>query len=408
MLTLEGAMSWKDSRDKGDRIRQAMRMRAAEGKPMGPVRIGYRSVFRPDGAKVLEVVPEVARHVRRLFTLAAAACSIQELFAEAQRLGLRARSGKVLHRSAIHALLRDPLYKGCIRFDGVVAKGRHEPIVDDVLWQRVQKALAARCTSVPRTRDFNLRDLFIFGDLLKCPKCGRTLRPYRAKGKYVYYECKNPDTSCGVLLPQPTLVKQLPALVNGITLDAAELDVLRRQLLSGYRENSGEEIARRRTAEAAYEAVVKEIGDMFAQRKEAEALGIVDVIDRRLAALKARKDELQASLKECHDQSMAWVEAVTRSFELFELLREAIFSGSAQDRGMVLRGIASNYTVRGETLVPELRSPFREHMNAHGRPEWYTGLLKRRTEVIETFGLLQAAHASFSAPLLWQGQTTKL
>src|SRR5947209_7601242 len=70
MLTLEGAMSWKDSRDKGDRIRQAMRMRATEGKHMGQVRIGYRVTYRPDGTRVLEVVPETAERIRRLFELA--------------------------------------------------------------------------------------------------------------------------------------------------------------------------------------------------------------------------------------------------------------------------------------------------------------------------------------------------
>src|SRR5204862_8111750 len=70
-LTLEGAMSWKDSRDKGDRILQAMRMRAAEGKHMGPTQVGYRCVCRPDGAKVPEIVPETAALLRRLFDLAA-------------------------------------------------------------------------------------------------------------------------------------------------------------------------------------------------------------------------------------------------------------------------------------------------------------------------------------------------
>src|SRR5205085_6373935 len=72
MRTLEGAMSWKDSRDKGDRIRQAMRMRAAEGKHMGPPRLGYRAAYRPDGTKVLEVAPEQAAVIRRVFELAAA------------------------------------------------------------------------------------------------------------------------------------------------------------------------------------------------------------------------------------------------------------------------------------------------------------------------------------------------
>src|SRR5207237_973069 len=71
MLTLEGAMSWKDSRDKGDRILQAMRMRAAEGRHMGPARLGYRAAYRPDGTKVLELMPEQAAVIRRVFELAA-------------------------------------------------------------------------------------------------------------------------------------------------------------------------------------------------------------------------------------------------------------------------------------------------------------------------------------------------
>ena len=32
-----------------------------------------------------------------------------------------------------------------------------------------------------------LRELFVFGNLLRCPGCGRALCPYRVKGRYVYY-----------------------------------------------------------------------------------------------------------------------------------------------------------------------------------------------------------------------------
>src|SRR5207247_115128 len=103
MLTLENAMSWKDSRDKGERILQAMRLRAAEGKHMGRVRAGYQIVYRPDGTKPLEVVPEIAPLIRRLFELAATGSySLQVLMDEARHLGLRNRSGKPFVRSAIH------------------------------------------------------------------------------------------------------------------------------------------------------------------------------------------------------------------------------------------------------------------------------------------------------------------
>ena len=87
MLTLEGAMSWKDSRDKGDRILQAMRTRAGEGRHMSRVPIGYRISYRPDGTKILEPETERAPLVRRLFELAAAGShSTQALVTDAWRL----------------------------------------------------------------------------------------------------------------------------------------------------------------------------------------------------------------------------------------------------------------------------------------------------------------------------------
>src|SRR5205085_4442066 len=87
MLTLEGAMSWKDSRDKGDRILQAMRMRAAEGRHMGPVPLGYQTLYRPDGTRVVELDAMKSPLVRRMFELAATgAYSTQALVADASKM----------------------------------------------------------------------------------------------------------------------------------------------------------------------------------------------------------------------------------------------------------------------------------------------------------------------------------
>src|ERR1051325_8054125 len=102
MLTLEGAMSWKDSRDKGDRILQAMRMRAAEGRHMGPVRLGYRVVYRPDGTRGLQIEPERAERVGRLSELAAGETySVQDLADWAWKMRLRNRRGGKMLKSAI-------------------------------------------------------------------------------------------------------------------------------------------------------------------------------------------------------------------------------------------------------------------------------------------------------------------
>lgn len=398
MLTLENAMSWKDSRDKGERILQAMRLRAAEGKPMGRLRAGYQTVYQPDGTKTIEIEETAAPIIRQLFQLAATGTSsLRVLTEEARQMGLRNRSGKPFVCSAIHAMLRDPLYKGYVRFDGIVARGTHAPLVSEVLWQRTQDALSSRFTAASRPKDIGLRQLFVFGNLLRCPRCGRTLCPYRAKGKYVYYECKNPTSRCRVCVPQRVLVQQLPLLLSQIVLGEEDLARLRQSLLREHAARGQDESSHRRRLNDEYDKVQREIADVFAQRRDAEALGIWDAVAMRLTRLTQRRDELQGMLSAVHDKSNAWIDTVIRSFELLKLLQEAIFHGSARSRELVLKALASNYTVEGKTLVPELRTPFRQASKRRDCPEWYTELDDARTEVIETFERLQAALSLFSA-----------
>src|SRR5207248_4621536 len=103
MLTLEGAMSWKDSRDKGDRILGAMRNRAREGKYMTLPPVGYRIVYQADGKKSLRTDPDKAPIVQTLYELASRGShSLEDLTAEAYRLGLRSRKGQRLHKSCLH------------------------------------------------------------------------------------------------------------------------------------------------------------------------------------------------------------------------------------------------------------------------------------------------------------------
>ena len=382
MLTLEGAMSWKDSRDKGDRILQAMRMRAGEGRNMGPVPVGYRSVFRPDGTRVVEVDPRRGPLVRRLFELAATGShSTRDLVVEAAKMGLDSREGRRLTKSSVHALLHKPFYKGTIQFNGILAEGVHRAIVEESIWDRARRSLDGRRTDAGRPMDLTLRDLFVFGKLLRCPKCGRALCPYRAKGRYIYYECKNTDTACGVCVAQGSLVEQLPLLLSGVFLSPEDIERLRDRLMEMHQRRGAGEAGHRKALMVEYDAVQKEIGEVFAQRKDAVALGVEDVVDRRLGELKIKRDGLRGRLDATDEHGTAWIERVIRSFELAKLLQEAILFGSRHPREAALKAVVSNLSVDGKKLILKLRSPFREGTQRGERPDWWAGLYDVRTEV---------------------------
>lgn len=56
------------------------------------------------------------------------------------------RPAKPLALNQLHRLLRSPYYRGVVVWQGVEHPGRHEPLVDDGTWQRVQDTLSAKRT----------------------------------------------------------------------------------------------------------------------------------------------------------------------------------------------------------------------------------------------------------------------
>ncbi|MGL4551258.1 MAG: recombinase family protein [Gemmataceae bacterium] len=372
MLALEGAMSWKDSKDKGDRILMTMRKCAAEGHYQTLPPAGYRIVYATDGKKSLQVDPVKAPIIRKLFELAGAGGhSLEDLAAEAEGMGLTNRKRQRMHKSILHKLLTNPFFKGQIRFDGVVAKGVHEPLVTEQLWQRVQRVLSGRKPVAGAAEESAPHDPFVLRGLLQCPKCPRRLCAYRAKRRYAYYECKNPRTGCGVCVAQPTLLAQLEEVLGNLDLAPEDLSLLRERLrqahqgcVSGLARSRGDLV---REAEA----LQQEIARTFAERHDAARLGVADVVEGRLKELTARRDRVRRLLADGDDDGSGWIGRAIRALELIPLLTEAIRFGPPRCRALALKALASNWSVDGEKLVYKLKSPFRQAAEGGGRPLWW-------------------------------------
>src|SRR5207244_11914659 len=109
--------------------------------------------------------------VTNLFELyATRSYSLRQLAAEAERIGLRNRSGRAFSLQRIDDILRNPFYTGVIRSTrfGLFA-GKHEPLVTTVLYGRVRAVLSGKL--VRRTK----RHTFLFRRFIHCESCGRSL-----------------------------------------------------------------------------------------------------------------------------------------------------------------------------------------------------------------------------------------
>lgn len=390
MLTLEGIMSWKDSKDKGSNIRQRMKERAGEGKTMGRKSFGFKShkYFTPEGAEVRDTVPDEPRlsHAVAMFRMAATgtySLSQLEKWAETKKVRMRPKkknlTGK-LSTTAIAHILHDPYYKGWTRFHGELTKqwlkAGEEPPVSEELWNRVQLVLLNRCTNTSRVKEDSLRRLFMYGSVIQCGKCEGCLSPYKVAKKsgklYVYYECKNRKTKCKVSLEQQVVLKHYTEKIEKVHLEKMELEDVRTSLLQLHKQKTQQGNSQRDQIHAEYKQVVQAISDQLSTMKIAEDMGVGEIAKENMQKLIDQRNALQLTLNQAHQEGSEWIEKVVRSFELLKMAEEMLKHGSPHVREAILKAICSNYSVVDEKLVLELRSPFKEAATKADNPLWWT------------------------------------
>mgnify|MGYP001572107360 CR=1 FL=1 len=147
--------------------------------------------------------------VRRIFEEAAKLTSLTDLANALNAEGLRTKErlfrrrdgtaetvGKRLFRSdGLRLIIRNPIYRGVVRFDQHEYSANHEPLVPTELWNTANAAVAetkTRAADIIVERDLHTH---LPKGLAHCGHCGRTLVPHasgktNAAGKpYRYYNC---------------------------------------------------------------------------------------------------------------------------------------------------------------------------------------------------------------------------
>jgi hypothetical protein len=94
-------------------------------------------------------------------------------------------------------MLRDRYYLGYITYNGIEYPGRHEPLIDQELFDKVQKVLYTDRNAGTRER---VHDHYLKGTIF-CARCRRRLilRPSTSKTgrRYFYYICRGvQETDC--------------------------------------------------------------------------------------------------------------------------------------------------------------------------------------------------------------------
>ena len=352
-----------------EEVRKGMDEKVAQGGWPHKAPSGY---LNDRETRTLVPDPERSPLVRYAFErYATGEVSLAMLAAELNFRGFTTRSGTAASVSALHVMLRNPIYCGLIRHKGRIHPGKHEPIISPALFEAVQHVFEPNRNGVKETRH-----TFALRDWLVCAECGCKITAERQRG-HAYYRCthgKGKD-SCSqrTYAREEALSDELAAILGDIeiTPDIIEALVADSLALDAEAANAGSADRSRLTRDiASLDARASRLLDGYLD-------GVVSAEDYRLKGeeLAQSRRTLERSLRELDTARADRTPQVRALAETASSARFDFEAGGTEDKRKVLATVLSNAEVeQGHIVSYQLKRPFeylrRDPKGALHHPWW--------------------------------------
>ncbi|MCL2608178.1 MAG: recombinase family protein [Methanomassiliicoccaceae archaeon] len=129
-----------ESEQIGERVKMGMQRKARCGT--GTLGSGHPYGYVYSNGN-LEIEPHEASTVRMIYDLRAEGLSAEAITRALNDSCIPAKKGGAWNRQSVHGILRNPLYAGYVKWDGIVRKGEHQAIVESSVFAKVNGGLPA-------------------------------------------------------------------------------------------------------------------------------------------------------------------------------------------------------------------------------------------------------------------------
>ena len=267
-----------------------------------------------------------------------------------------AERGKTTH---IDKTLKNPIYAGYFYWNGKRYEGKHQPLISNNLFERVQRALSKRYRPKETKRGF------MFQGLMTCGKSGHAFCGELRKGKYIYYHC----TRCtGTYVREEVLDQKMAEGFQVFHLENDKAEMLR-QMLRHRHENRSTDVAAQLTALITLREKLK----AWIEQAYTDKLDGKITEDEWLARTNRWKKEMATvsqQITALETPNPKYFEKVEKLLELLQTLPNLYLKKNQEQKRNLLKSILSNCPVNDGTPSPQMRKPLGAIAEGLSRSEW--------------------------------------
>jgi site-specific DNA recombinase len=365
-LAIELAFAKKNNDDLSEQVRESFVEKRNHGEYPGPAPIGYLNIIVRPGVRNIAPDPEKAPKIIHLFNMASTGrFTVHDLWLEAQNIGLRSRTGRVLSKQTLIDTFKRRMYTGVFKYGTPEwHQGSYEPLISPELYDQVQVALGwAKKREAPSTTSGRF---YPYKGLLMCGACKFNITAYTKAKKladgsikeYEFYTCtkKNKTLTCAEPQVSDRVLAQEIATEIG-KFEIGEDDA--KQCLSYLRTFYDEYVGQRNR----YRDVWK--------RELSEAQKALNTLDEKLET-GVISDERYKTRRSVHETTVArtsklltstsndaekWLELASEVFSGAVNIGQVFELANAQERREIMKYIGSNWFLTNKKVVLTPRKP---------------------------------------------------
>ena len=285
-------------------------------------------------------------------TLLEKRCSIEELFAQAQKVGLKRDKNFKITRANFYRLFRNPFYCGELVWEGRRYPGKHTPMISRREFDLAQQIMDGRSVRKSQTHDF------AFTGLMRCGECGAAITAeektkHQKNGKthhYAYYrctrrikkDCSQPPVTLG------ELEGQITEALGKITIPP----LFREWAIKQLKEEQEREVAGREEVTRAYRLgldVCARKLDALLDMRLSDEIGVDEYAAKKDELLKEKR-KYEELLSDTQERAETWLQRAEETFIFAETARERFQNGTLETKREILSCLGSNLILKDRRL----------------------------------------------------------
>lgn len=344
-----------------EEIMKGLNEKAEEGYYPGRAPVGYIN-HRDKETKKSYLIPDKNRamFIRRIFVYYSQGnISMKNLAKYIGEEGFRTVKNHLPTARTIEVILQNPIYTGNFYWRGELYKGKHKPIVEQSLFDKVDAMFNQPARAKKRKHELT------FAGVFRCEICGSLMTGEvqtgaNNSGEYEYYKCANPKCK-KYYVSGKVIENKVIDLFEKIRIKPQFVDPIKKGLLELHQIRKNEDNENLINIQKQLRETKNKL-DMLTE-KLLENVIDNEVYKMKQSELMSKRIRLEERERELHKNSDKFAQHVENIIELCKTAPNLYKDASKAKKRQLLKLVISNPKIKGKELSLELNPVFESVSN---------------------------------------------